>query len=90
MLPFEIQIKELQKSEHEKVATILTDAFESNPDYSLIFTRKDKLREGLFWLFKTNLFLLNRSTPVTKIVKEKKTGEIIGVFSLLQIGRAHV
>ena len=86
MLPFEIQIEELQKDEQEKVATILMDAFETNPAYSLIFTKKDKLREGLFWLFKTNLFLINRSMSVTKVVKEKKTGEIIGVFSLLPPG----
>ena len=86
MLPFDIQTEELQKGELEKVATILTNSFETNPAYSLIFTRRDKLREGLFWLFKTNLFLLNRSTPVTKVVKEKKTGEIIGVFSLLPPG----
>ena len=90
MLPFEIQIEDLQKGEQEKVATILTDAFETNPAYSLIFTRKDKLREGLLWLFKTNLFLLNRSISVTKVVKEKISGEIIGVFSLLPPGGVKV
>ena len=82
----DIKIEELQKDELEKVATILTDAFESNPAYSLIFTRKDKLREGLFWLFKTNMFLLNQKTTVTKVVKEKNSGEIIGVYSLLPPG----
>ena len=86
MLPFDITIEELQKDEQEKAATILVNAFASNPAYSLIFTRKDKLQEGLFWLFKTNLFLLNRSMSVTKVVKEKNTGEIIGVFSLLPPG----
>ena len=82
----DIKIEELQKDEHEKVSTILTDAFESNPAYSLIFKRKDKLREGLLWLFKTNLFLLNRKTTVTKVLKVKESGDIIGVFSLLPPG----
>ena len=86
MHQFDIKIEEFQKNEQEKVATILTDAFETNPAYSLIFTRKDKLREGLLWLFKTNLFLLNQNTIVTKVVKEKTSGEIIGVYSLLPPG----
>ena len=86
MHQFDIKIEELQKDEQEKVATILTDSFKTNPAYSLIFTRKDKLREGLLWLFKTNLFLLNQNTIVTKVVKEKISGEIIGVYSLLPPG----
>jgi len=86
MLLPDIKIEELQKDEQEKAASILTDAFESNPAYSLIFPEKDKLREGLFWLFKTNLYLLNRSMSVTKVVKEMKSGEIIGIFSLLPPG----
>lgn len=86
MLPFDVQIEELKKDEYEKVAAMLTDAFESNPAYALIFTKKDKLREGLLWLFKTNLFLINRRMSVTKIVREKETGKIIGVFSLLPPG----
>ena len=86
MIPFDINIEELQKDEQGKVATILTDAFESNPAYSLIFLNKNNLRDGLLWLFKTNLFLLNRKTTVTKVVKVKESGEIIGVFSLLPPG----
>lgn len=86
MLPFDVQIEELKKDEYEKVATMLTDTFESNRAYALIFTNKDKLREGLVWLFKTNLFLINRQGSVTKVVKEKGTGKIIGVFSLLPPG----
>jgi len=86
MLPFGVQIEKLQKDEYEKIANLLTDAFESNPAYALIFTEKDKLREGLFWLFKTNLFLINRRISVTNVVKEKESGEIIGVFSLLPPG----
>ena len=83
MTALDIQIEKLQKEEQEKAATILTDAFESNPAYALIFTKKDKLKEGLFWLFKTNLFLLNRRMSVTRVVKEMESGKIVGVFSLL-------
>ena len=83
MTALDIQIEKLQKNEQEKAATILTDAFESNPAYALIFTKKDKLKEGLFWLFKTNLFLLNRRMSVTRVVKEMESGKIVGVFSLL-------
>lgn len=86
MFSFDVQIEELKKDEYEKVATLLTDAFELNPAYALIFTKKEKLREGLFWLFKTNLFLINRRGSVTKVVREKGTGKIIGVFSLLPPG----
>lgn len=82
----DIRIEKIQKEEQGEVATILTDAFESNPAYGLIFARKDKLREGLLWLFKTNLFLLNRRIPVTRVVKEKVDGKIIGTFSLLPPG----
>ncbi|MDL2212404.1 GNAT family N-acetyltransferase [Bacteroides sp. OttesenSCG-928-J23] len=82
----DIQIEKLQKEEYDKVATMLTDAFESNPAYALIFANKDKLRDGLFWLFKTNLFLINRRMSVTRVVKEKGSGKIIGVFSLLPSG----
>lgn len=86
MLPFDIQIEKLQKEEYEKAATLLTDAFESNAAYALIFKDSEKLRDGLFWLFKTNLFLINRRMSVTKVVKKKKSDEIIGIFSLLPPG----
>lgn len=86
MLPFEIQIEELQKDEYEEAAIILVDAFESNPAYALIFKKKENLRDGLFWLFKTNLFLLNQRLLATRAVKEKSSGKIIGVFSLLPPG----
>ncbi len=86
MQTLDIHIEDLQHNDHEKVAALLTDAFESNPAYALIFNEKDKLRDGLFWLFKTNLFLINRRISVTKVVKEKKSGEIIGVYSLLSPG----
>jgi len=69
--------------EIEEVALLLTDAFETNPAYSLIFNRTGNLREGLFWLFKTNLFLLNCRQTLTTVLKEKDSGKIIGAFSLI-------
>lgn len=86
MIPCNIQIEKLQKNDVEKVAIILADTFASNPAYALIFTKKDKLWDGLFWLFKTNLFLLNQKTSVTNVVKEQESGNIIGVYSLLPPG----
>ena len=86
MFPIDIRIEELQKDELKELAVLLTNAFESNPAYALIFTKKDKLREGLLWLFKSNLFLLNQRMIVTKVVKEKDSGEIVGVFSLIPPG----
>lgn len=88
--PVDIQIDYLQKEERGKVALLLTNAFETNAAYGLIFTQKNKLREGLLWLFKTNLFLINRRKLVTKVVKEKCSGEIIGVFSLIPPGGVKV
>lgn len=86
MQPSDIIIEPLHKNEQKEVASMLTDTFESNPAYALIFTEKDKLREGLFWLFKTNLFLINRRMSVTRVLKEKQSGKIIGVYSLLPPG----
>lgn len=79
----DVRIDKLKESEYEEVATILVDAFESNLAYASIFANKDKLRCGLFWLFKTNLYLINRRQSVTKVVRIKNSMEIIGVFSLL-------
>lgn len=79
----DVRIDNLKESEYEEAATILVDAFESNLAYASIFVNKDRLRDGLFWLFKTNLFLINRRLPVTKVVRMKNSMEIIGVFSLL-------
>lgn len=79
----DVQIDKLKESEYEEVATILVDAFESNLAYASIFVNKDRLRDGLFWLFKTNLYLINKRQSVTKIVRKKNSREIIGVFSLL-------
>lgn len=79
----DVRIDNLKESEYDEAATILVDAFESNLAYASIFVNKDRLRDGLFWLFKTNLFLINRRQSVTKVVRMKNSMEIIGVFSLL-------
>lgn len=86
MISLNIQIEKLQKKDIEKVATMLADTFTSNPAYTLISTRKDKLRDGLIWLFKTNLFLLNQRMLVTNVLKERGAGNIIGIYSLLPPG----
>jgi GNAT superfamily N-acetyltransferase len=75
-------IEKIQPYEIKEVATILTDAFDTNPAYSLIFN-KTCLRDGLTWLFTTNLFLLNRRQILTRVVKEKQSGKIAGTFMLI-------
>lgn len=55
----DLLIEKIQPNEFDQVTTILTDAFISNPAYSIIFKNKDQLKEGLLWLFKSNLFILN-------------------------------
>lgn len=79
----DVRIDNLKESEYDEAATILVDAFDSNLAYASIFVNKDRLRDGLFWLFKTDLFLINRRQSVTKVVRMKNSMEIIGVFSLL-------
>ncbi|SBV97448.1 GNAT family N-acetyltransferase [uncultured Dysgonomonas sp.] len=86
MTNIDIQIETLQKRDVEEVAVMLTDTFVSNPAYALIFTGKDNLWDGLFWLFKTTLLLLNQKASVTNVVKDNKSGRIIGVYSLLPPG----
>jgi hypothetical protein len=75
-------IARMQPCELTDVAHLLTDAFKTNPVYSLIFRPAD-LQEGLTWLFRTNLFLLNRRQVLTRVVKEKSSGNIVGTFTLL-------
>jgi hypothetical protein len=55
-----LTIEKIRNSEFDEVAEILTDAFITNPAYSLIFTKKNQQKEGLLWLFKTSLFILNQ------------------------------
>jgi len=78
-----ILIQKIQNSEIGEVADILTDAFETNPAYSIIFKKINQQREGLLWLFKTSLILNNNKQILTHIIKEKDTGKMIGTFTLL-------
>ncbi|MDR1553066.1 MAG: GNAT family N-acetyltransferase [Prevotellaceae bacterium] len=78
-----IHVEKIQEKEFEQVALILANAFETNAAYSLIFNHTNKLREGLLWLFKTNLYLLNRRQTVTNVIKESNSNSIIGTFSLV-------
>lgn len=86
MTSIDVKIEKLQQSHIEKVAALLADTFETNPAYALIFKKKDTLWDGLYWLFKTNLILINKRGTVTSVAKEKATGNIIGVYSLLPPG----
>ncbi|ADQ78176.1 GCN5-related N-acetyltransferase [Paludibacter propionicigenes WB4] len=79
----DIIIEKMQNSEIGGIADILTDAFETNPAYSIIFTNKDHQREGLRWLFKTSLTLNNHKQILTRVIKEKDTGKIIGTYTLI-------
>lgn len=86
MTSADVKIEKLQQSDIEIVAALLADTFETNPAYALIFKKKDTLWDGLYWLFKTNLVLINKRGTVTSVAKEKATGNIIGVYSLLPPG----
>lgn len=86
MTSADVKIEKLQQSDIEIVAALLADTFETNPAYALIFKKKDTLWDGLYWLFKTNLILINKRGTVTSVAKEKATGNIIGVYSLLPPG----
>jgi GNAT superfamily N-acetyltransferase len=76
-------IEKIKYSEINEVAEILTDAFKTNPAYSIIFQKKEQLESGLSWLFNTNLFIINRNQPLTSVVKEQNTGKIIGTYTLI-------
>ena len=76
-------IEKIQYSEIEEVAGILTNAFHTNPAYSIIFKKKNQQKEGLYWLFKTSLILNNYREILTHVIKEKDTGKIIGTFTLI-------
>jgi len=79
----EFSIEKFRFAEINEVAGILTNAFITNPAYSIIFKKADQRTDGLFWLFKTNLLILNRNEPLTNVVKEKSTGRIIGTYTLI-------
>lgn len=76
-------IEKIQETEYDEVACVLTDAFITNPAYSIIFRNKEKREKGLLWLFRTNLFMLNRKQALTNVVKEKDTGKIIGTYTVI-------
>jgi len=76
-------IEKILSSEINEVADILTDAFITNPAYSIIFKRKSQQREGLLWLFKASLIINNHKQTLTSVIKEKDTGKIIGTFTLI-------
>ncbi len=78
-----IRIETFDFNDSDTVAGLLTDAFENNPAYNLIFEHTGKLREGLSWLFKTNLYLINRKKILTRIIRENHTGNIIGTYTLI-------
>jgi GNAT superfamily N-acetyltransferase len=79
----EFFIEKIRHSEINEVADILTDAFKTNPAYSIIFRKEHQLEDGLSWLFKTNLFIINQKQLLTNVVKEKNTGKIIGTYTLI-------
>ena len=76
-------IEKIQETEFDEVARVLTDAFLTNPAYSIIFKEPDKREAGLLWLFRSNLFILNRKQTLTNVVKERSTGKIIGTFTVV-------
>lgn len=76
-------IEPIQHSEIDKVAIILTNAFETNPAYSAVFRNKTYLRDGLLWLFRASLLINNQNQILTNVIKEKDFDEIIGTFTLI-------
>jgi len=78
-----IIIEKILQSEIDKVTCLLADTFYTNPAYSAIFKNKKRLKEGLLWLFRANLIIYNHKHPLTMVIKEKSSGEIIGTFSIV-------
>jgi len=76
-------IEKIHASEINEIADVLTDAFITNPAYSIIFKQKSRQREGLLWLFKTSLIINNHKQTLTSVIKDKITGKIIGTFTLI-------
>jgi len=79
-------IEKFRYAELNQAVDILTEAFITNPAYSIIFKKKDQLKDGLRWLFRTNLLLINEKEILTQVVKEKSTGNIIGIFTIIPPG----
>lgn len=76
-------IREIAQSEFDDVAHIMTDAFVTNPAYSLIFRNKEHLAEGLLWVFKANLLIHNRNQALTKVIIDNHSDKIIGTYTLV-------
>ncbi len=79
----ELLIEKIHDSEIDEVANMLTDSFLTNPAYAIIFKKENQRREGLQWVFKASLILDNQKQVLTRVVKEKDTGRIIGTFTLV-------
>ena len=76
-------IEPIQQAEIEKVGSLLADTFVTNPAYASVFKNKHNLKEGLQWLFTASLVINNQKHPLTMTIKEKKSEEIIGTFTLI-------
>ena len=76
-------IEKIHHLEINEVAEMLTDAFHTNPAYSIVFKKEYQQKEGLLWLFKASLILNNHKQTLTYVIKEKDTGKIIGTFTLI-------
>jgi len=76
-------IEKIHHTEINEVAGLLTDAFFTNPAYSIVFKKKNQQKEGLLWLFNASLILDNLRQTFTRVIKEKDTGKIIGTFTLI-------
>lgn len=81
-----ISIEKMQLEEIRDVAHILTDAFITNPAYSIIFKKEGQREDGLLWLFKTSLLMQNHKQVLTRVIKEKDTQKIIGTFTIVPPG----
>ncbi len=79
----EIIVEKIHNSEMNEAADMLTDSFLTNPAYAILFKKENQRREGLRWVFKASLLLNNQKQTLTRVVKEKNTGRIIGTFTLV-------
>lgn len=79
----DVLIEPIKSSEIESVSAILTNAFYTNPAYAAVFKDKSQLKEGLQWLFRASLLINNQKQPLSMVVKEKSSGEMIGTYTLI-------
>ena len=76
-------IEKIHHSEITEVSDMLTDAFITNPAYSILFQKKNRQKEGLRWVFKASLMLNNHKQTLTYVIKEKDTKKIIGTYTVI-------